>query len=84
MIQLFNKLYHNIQSKLVILIGLISVYFVYKKTNWERSVCILIATMINAYLINHLANGNCSIMAWIYVILNILGTLVIISGLCKL
>jgi hypothetical protein len=81
-LKLFNNVYPSLQSKLILFVGLFSVLYFYKKSSLKRSTCALIAILINAYLIDWLVHGKCGFMAWLYILLNVMGTLVIITGTC--
>jgi hypothetical protein len=76
-----NKLYPSLQSKIVLITGLFVVLFFNNKPSALKITMGILGVLVNAYLINCLVHGDCGIMAWLYVAMNILGTYVIMAGL---
>ncbi len=74
LMQIFDKHYPSLQSRLMILTGL--VVLLVALTRAKKPLVLTLFTLpfilFQAYIVNCMINGNCTKIGWLYVVMNIL------------
>lgn len=72
MFQKLAEIYNSTQARTLLLAGLIMTVLFY--SNFMKAAIMTVSLLVTAYIINCLVRGNCNMIAWLYVLINVMAT----------
>lgn len=79
---MFGKLladtYNSTQARTLLIAGVALALIYY--TDLNKLLVLLLSLLVTSYIINCLVRGNCEIIAWVYVVMNVLITYQLLNG----
>lgn len=67
-----SEIYNSTQARTLLIAGIALIILYY--TNLMTSAVLLTSLLITAYIVNCLVKGNCQMIAWLYVVINVMAT----------
>lgn len=72
MLHKLAEIYNSTQARTLLIAGLVMTVLFY--SNFMKAAIMAVSLLVTGYIINCLVRGNCNMIAWLYVLINVMAT----------